>query len=1478
MDQLQLIRKLDKKKLKKAKKIIVENKLFDENYYKQHYQDNLDTDELFEHYLTLGYKKGYNPSAQFDNDKYINEHKELSDYQINPLIYYALYEFKEEKSEKPRDIEDLTIDKKEIMKYEKGTLIVSKNKDIAQRSMDINSKIKYLNEKSQQNMKKLIKTNENIKTLYNENKTTSIKKTKNELTEEDINKAKQIIEEDNLFDDEYYNQNYPYAFEKNINLLDHYIDVGYMNNLNPSEYFNTEFYMQYDDVAESKMNPLIFHVLYDLNKDRKTTNQITPDDVNDAIKIIRENNLFDSNFYYKQIPQLKNTIIDPLMHYIYIGYKHDLNPSNDFNTQYYKQKYLKEDTQVNPLIHYVIKQDDAQTKYDISLQQLNETIETIYNSNTFDDEYYIKQTKQDPNTPTYELIKHYILTGANQKYNPNKIFNTQYYQQTNPEISTTTPNPYYHYLTCGKRENKQPIQTRKQLDEIQKTKEELDHQAEVIEKSTLFDEDYYLEKYEDVKHSLKTPAQHYVYQGYKEHKNPSRYFDNNYYMYKYKDEIGDINPLYHYITKGKDMGYISKYYFSQMDKHEVKIAIATDIIAQNYPKFDERAPKVSIIILNHNGEKYIENQLNSLFESTDYPNYDVTIIENDSNDKSPEIIDKLSTKYNFKVIKNKINETLAKAYNKAVKEVDGEYVVFMDNDIELLDGWLNHLMQTQLTNIDVGVVGGKLIYPDLSHMQSHKEKSYKIQHAGIKFKQENGYILPYSYNDGKAYKFNQHETYQTPAITGSLMMISRQLFSDVGGFDEDFKYEYEAVDLSLRLHTMGYKNIYTSDSAAYHYRHATKQSIIEGLIKTQHENNKNIFARKWNKWLKQKVLNDKINKNNFFTENPLKITFITMEKGENAAVGDYFIAQGLANELRKQGYIIDFKSKNDTDDPFKLDDDVDILISLLNSYDIDKIKTENDMIIKIAWILNWPEWWLNKPYFESFDMILCSNSRSIHHIIDNSGYEPILFPEATNTDLFNMNVKAKEEYICDYAFAGNDWHDEREITEILQPDESEYSFNIYGKTWSRYDKFNNYNKGYVPYSQMPAVYASTKIVLDDATDLTDAPSSVNSRVFDALAMGKLVITNGEIGIKELFGNKIPTFTDKQSLDEQLDLYLNNPDLAHAKVEELQYIVLKNHTYKNRAEQLINLLKDLTDKTRVIIKIPTPKSDNKHHWGDYHFGVELQKEFNKQGYPAKLQLHDDWQTNKDALYDIVLVLRGVSSYTPKPYQYNIEWNISHPNRLSVGEYDSFDKVYIASEYWCNKIKPVISTDVEPLLQCTNPQRFHRLYDEEYKSQLLFVGNSRMTYRRILQDLLPTDYDLKIYGNNWEGILDERYIQDNYIPNEELYRAYSSTDVLLNDHWDDMRKKGFISNRIFDGLACGATIVTDHVKGIENLFKDEVLVYEDKMDLNEKIKEAIKREPVNPNVINEHTYAKRVEKIIKDYENMLKNKIEYMKKSN
>lgn len=1493
------------KLLKEATEIIKDNNLFDEEYYAKEYpQVAKEHDDLLEHYLTKGYKEGKNPSGLFDNDFYIDTHGEVKDKGINPLIHYVTYYIQDDvdKSNLPLLNQMISFDNKNISLLEETNVVnneqeqlieennnlISKKQDIIKSTSklnvensnlaheldDISNKLNIINNKNQEYLESVTSKNKLTKDLYFNSKVAiSPRKTQSELTEDDLKRAFKIIEEHNLFDEIYYNTQYPDVIESTGDLFNHYLEKGYKEGKNPSKYFDTNYYLENNPaVKDSKINPLIYYALYDSIENVKTSDNFTEEEINDAYIIINEKKLFDTEYYYMQCPKLKDTNINPLDHYLHIGYKFNLNPSKNFNTLFYKEKYLN-GKDINPLVHYVLtnlSDDTVQVNIDLSSDKINEFISVIYDSNSFDDEYYKSQLPSLKGS-TRELITHYVREGAYCGLNPNKVFDSRYYLDENSRIMVDSINPYYHYLTKGIQDSKAPKISKTVLDEKKRKEKLYEEYSDTLEESKYFDEKYYVETYGDVKYSLLSPLNHYLTVGYKEGKNPSRFFDTNYYLYKYPEvKKEDINPLYHFLTEGIHKRYLSKFFLTDDDKKEIENAIKEDVKNKIYTKFDETAPLVSILILNHNGYGFLERLFSSIKENTIYPNYEIIIVDNDSQDESITLLNKFSKELPLKIIKNNINQGFTHSYNQAINEASGEYYLFLDNDVEVLPGWLNYLMDTALSNENVGAVGSKLVYPDSSFSKTNRHKSYKIQHTGIKFKQEEGIFLPYNVDNLKAYSYNEDCVNKVPAVSGSVLLVHKDRFEEVEGFDSNYNYGFEAVDLCLKLYKRGYDNYCNLNSTVFHYEHGTTESLIQGLLNKRNQLNNNIFTKKWYKWIKKQILLDKFNQGGVFTDKTLKIEFIVTEVGVNATIGDYFIALGMANSLSKLGYktdILPFTNNNTS--AYNVPDDVDVIVSLKNKFDLNQIKTNNSLLIKVAWIINWFEWWTSKYHFESYDIVFASNSKGINYLKENSGYIPILLPEATDSDVYNDGISAVEEYECDYCFAGNYWDNDRpwekrHLLDALDPDNLPYDFNLYGRAWKKVPELKKFYKGKMQYKHMPRIYASTKIVLDDASDFTDTPSSVNARVFDALACGKLVLSNGKVGIKELFGDKLPTFDSKESLTELLNYYLSDETKLKAKVEELQDIVLKEHTYDNRAKVFLDTLKDYINSTKIMIKIPV-KENNKKEWGDYHFAVELQREFIKHGYHARLQRHIYWESKNDGLYDIVLLLRGLHEYEPKPIHYNIMWNISHPDLISIGEYDSYNQVYVASEYWANALKPIVNVDIEPLLQCTNSALFHNEFKEEYDTQLLFVGNSRYIYRKVLQDLLPTDYKLDIYGAGWNGLLDEKYIVDTHISNKELYKAYSSTDILLNDHWDDMREKGFISNRIFDAIACGTVVVTDHVKGIDNLFpKDTVVVYEDKFDLNDKIKKALEIGSVDPNLINEHTFRKRAEKIIGDYE--------------
>ncbi|OPX57798.1 MAG: hypothetical protein A4E25_02175 [Methanobacterium sp. PtaB.Bin024] len=579
---------------------------------------------------------------------------------------------------------------------------------------------------------------------------------------------------------------------------------------------------------------------------------------------------------------------------------------------------------------------------------------------------------------------------------------------------------------------------------------------------------------------------------------------------------------------------------------------------------------------------------------------------------------------------------------------------------------------------------------------------------------------------------------------------------------------------------------------------------------------------------------DKLNSNYLFSDKPLKVAFVVTETGDDSSAGDYFTARSLGKGFQKFGWEISYLSRVEADDWYFVERDVDVLISLLDAYDVRKVRCKNNLLIKMAWPRNWLDRWIfYYPDFADFDLVMATSETACRYIEDKTGRDTFLLPLATDPEIFNSQVEKDARWKCDYCFTGSFWNDPREIVDTLDPESLPYTFKLYGKNWEEFEKFKPYYEGFVPHQKMPEIYRSTKVVVDDANRVTKEYGSVNTRVFDAVASGVLVVTNGDIGAEETFKGILPVYRSTKELNDLLSYYLSNEKERLAKIRELEEFVLSNHTFDHRAQKIKEILEAYILKRKMAIKIPAPSWDEALEWGDYYMALGLKKELERKGCDVVLQVLPEWDGDGDARCDVVLVLRGLSRYQPKPQHFNIMWNISHPDEVTIDEYNQYQHVFIASQFWADEIAHKVDVPVEAMLQCTDPELFYPDPDDKYKHDLLFVGNSRGVHRKILRDLLPTDKDLAVYGAGWEGLIDKKYIKGEHIPNKELRKAYSSCKILLCDHWDDMRDKGFLSNRLFDASACGTFIISDKVKGIEDVFEDAVVTYDNPDDFQSLI---------------------------------------------
>jgi glycosyltransferase involved in cell wall biosynthesis len=294
---------------------------------------------------------------------------------------------------------------------------------------------------------------------------------------------------------------------------------------------------------------------------------------------------------------------------------------------------------------------------------------------------------------------------------------------------------------------------------------------------------------------------------------------------------------------------------------------------------------------------------------------------------------------------------------------------------------------------------------------------------------------------------------------------------------------------------------------------------------------------------------------------------------------------------------------------------------------------------------------------------------------------------------------------------------------------------------------------------------------------------------------------------------------------------------------------------------------------ISIQICPQRWDGAERWGDTHFARALADELERRGHTARIEVVAEWDAHDRPPADVTIHLRGLWPYVPRRRddELKVLWNISHPDLVTAAECDAFDLVLTPSARHAEQLARRTTTPIHVLEQATDPTVFFPEHDPAHARELVFVGNSRGIFRPIMRDLLDGPArlpDLAVWGHGWGGMLPDGVLAGQHLRNEEVRRAYSSAALVLNDHWDDMRAQGIVSNRVFDALACGALVISDHLPEIAERFGDAVVTYRTPEDLRAQI-DALLADPAARGeraargralVLAEHTFRQRVDALL------------------
>lgn len=227
-------------------------------------------------------------------------------------------------------------------------------------------------------------------------------------------------------------------------------------------------------------------------------------------------------------------------------------------------------------------------------------------------------------------------------------------------------------------------------------------------------------------------------------------------------------------------------------------------------------PKVSVVILNWNGKHFLEQFLPSVFNSS-YPALEIIVGDNASTDDSLAFVREYFP--TVRIISNDKNYGFAEGNNRILAQVEADYYVLLNSDVEVTPGWIEPVIRLMETDPDIAAAQPKL--------RSYYERT-KFEYAGA----AGGFLDKYGYPFCRGRIFDTVETdegqYNRPSeifwATGAALFIKKQYWIETGGFDNSFFAHMEEIDLCWRLKNRGYKVMYCPDSVVYHVGAGTLNS------------------------------------------------------------------------------------------------------------------------------------------------------------------------------------------------------------------------------------------------------------------------------------------------------------------------------------------------------------------------------------------------------------------------------------------------------------------------------------------------------------------------------------------------------------------------------------------------------------------------------------------------------------------------------
>ena len=365
----------------------------------------------------------------------------------------------------------------------------------------------------------------------------------------------------------------------------------------------------------------------------------------------------------------------------------------------------------------------------------------------------------------------------------------------------------------------------------------------LIADSGLFDPAFYAEQNPDVVQAGVNLLDHYLRHGGSEGRAASERFDSARYLRQHTDvSRAGLNPLVHYLLHGREEGrqaFGLDGSMIEVEPNDLPQAQDFEAICSRMA-FDDHDDgsdiDVTIIVPIYNAIDYTIACLEALRNLRTSFRYEVLVMDDCSTDARVEV---LASVRGLRYARNEENLGFLRTCNRGAELARGRYLVFLNNDTRVDEGWLDPLVESLLDDPTIGLVGSKLVYPD-----------GRLQEAG-------GII----FSDGAGWNYGRFDDPHHPDyshardvdyVSGASILIERSYFRALGGFDDMFAPAYyEDTDLCFRVRAQGRRVVYQPLSIVVHYEGISSGTDLASGVKKHQAINRHKFVAKWEQTLER---------------------------------------------------------------------------------------------------------------------------------------------------------------------------------------------------------------------------------------------------------------------------------------------------------------------------------------------------------------------------------------------------------------------------------------------------------------------------------------------------------------------------------------------------------------------------------------------------------------------------------------------------